>query len=149
MTASDFQWIDRGVTATLSERARERGAFVLFLPLAYAPVCREDVRRIVAGASDLGGGAAGRPLIVVSVDRAEHLRRFLDEHGDATARVLGHAGDPTLAIAQSYGVRRKEGFAERASFLVGRDGSIVASAVHPIGFPRPLDVLREWLTRLT
>ena len=128
--------------AGLRERARDCGAFVFFLPLAGAPICCEDVRGLAGAATELG--APRRPLVVVSVDRGDHLRRFLDEMGGAA---LEHVGDPSLAIAASFGVRRPEGFAARASFLIAREGHIVASALHPIGFPRPVELLHAWLAR--
>jgi peroxiredoxin len=139
--APDFTWQEGGESVRLAERCRERGAWVLFLPLAYAPVCKEDARGLAGAAARLG--APRRPLVIVSVDRGEHLRRFLDDSGGA---LLAHHGDATLELAGSYGTRRAEGFASRASFLVGRDGRIAASALHPIGFPRPLDLLQEWVT---
>ena len=141
--APDFAFHEGGPAgareARLRERAREQGAFVLFLPLAGAPVCTADVRALVAAAAKLG--APARPLVVVSVDRDAHLRRFLDELGGAQ---LGHHGDPTLEVAARFGVRRPEEFAARASFFVGRDGRVAGSAIHPIGFPRPIDALLEW-----
>jgi len=138
--APDLAWQESGAIVRLAARCREQGAFVLFLPLAGAPVCVDDVRALAAAAAELG--APRRPLVVASVDRADHLRRFLDESG---AQALAHTGDPELAVAESFGVRRPEGFAARASFLVGRDGRIAASAVHPIAFPRPLTQLAEWI----
>jgi peroxiredoxin len=140
--APDFAWRAGGTELALSAACREQGALVLFLPLAWAPVCGVDVRSIAAAAAELG--APRRPLVFVSVDRGEHLRRFLDEAG---AGACGHLGDPTLALAERYGARRPEGFAARASFLVGRDGRIAASALHPFAFPRPLTLLREWAAR--
>jgi peroxiredoxin len=120
--------------------AAEAGAFVLFLPLAGAPVCRADVLALKDAATTLG--APRRPLLVVSVDAAAHARRFLDELGAAALR---HHPDPELALAAAYGVARRDGICERASFLVGRDGRVAASAVHPIGFARPLATLHGWL----
>jgi peroxiredoxin len=125
-----------------AERCRAAGAFVLFLPLASAPVCREDVRQLALSAAELG--APSRPLFVLSVDSAAHGERFLKE---LAAAPLAHVSDRDLAIARAFGVARREGVAERASFLVGRDGRVVAGAVHPIGFVRPLTLLREWLAR--
>jgi len=126
----------------LAERCRAAGAFVLFLPLAGAPVCREDVRQLALAATELG--APRRPLFVLSVDSAAHGARFLQE---LAAAPLLHVSDRDLAIAGAFGVARREGVAERASFLVGRDGRVVAGAVHPIGFVRPLKLLRDWLAQ--
>lgn len=141
--APDFGWEEGGASARLSQRCREEGALALFLPLAYAPVCAQDARALAAAAAEMG--APRRPLVVVSVDRGAHLRRFLDQCGGS---LLAHRGDPGLEIAQAYGVRRGQGFAARASFLIGRDGRVAAAAVHPIGFPRPLDLLRGWVSSL-
>jgi peroxiredoxin len=125
-----------------ADAARTVGAFVCFLPLAYAPVCGEDVRQLARAAAELG--APRRALLVVSVDAAEHGRRFLR---DLEADALVHVSDRELALATAFGVARREGVCERATFLLGPDLRVVAGAVHPIGFPRPLALLREWLAR--
>ena len=125
-----------------AQAARAAGAFVCFLPLAYAPVCGEDVRQLARAAAEVG--APRRPLLVVSVDAAEHGRRFLR---DQDAGALTHVSDPQLALAAAFGVARREGICERATFLLAPDRRVVAGAVHPIGFPRPLALLREWLAR--
>jgi peroxiredoxin len=126
----------------LRDAAAEAGALVCFLPLADAPVCRDDVRQLARAAAELG--APRRPLLVVSIDRAAHGRRFLREN-DAAALI--HVADAKLELAAAFGVARRDGVAERATFLIGRDGRVVAGAVHPIGFPRPLALVREWLAR--
>jgi peroxiredoxin len=141
--APPLEWREGDATVALAQRCREHGALVLFLPLAGAPVCREDVATLAAAASELG--APRRPLVVVSVDGDAHLRRFLDETGAAALR---HHGDPTLAVARSFGVAREEGFTLRASFAIDRDGRVAASRVHPIAFPRPVELLREWVSAL-
>ena len=123
-----------------AQAARAAGAFVCFLPLAYAPVCGEDVRQLARAAGELG--APRRPLLVVSVDAPDHGRRFLREAG---AEALTHVSDRTLALATAFGVARREGVCERATFLLAPDRRVVAGAVHPIGFPRPLALLRDWL----
>lgn len=140
--APDFEWDERGAPVRLAARCRDSGALLLFLPLACSPVCREDARALAGAAAALG--APRRPLVVVSVDRDAHLRRFLDEHGGA---LLSPLGDPGLELAGRYGVRRPEGFCARASFLVGRDRRVTAWEVHPIGFPRPIALLQEWIAR--
>jgi peroxiredoxin len=140
--APPFECEIGGKAVRLEELCREAGAFVAFLPLAYAPVCREDVRRLAAAAAELG--APRRPIVVVSVDGADHGRRFLREF-EATALV--HHSDRDLALASAFGVARRDGVAERATFLIGRDGRVVAGAVHPVAFPRPLPLLHEWLAR--
>jgi peroxiredoxin len=127
---------------SLLERCREAGAFLLFLPLADAPVCRADVQQLALAAPELG--APLRPLLVVSVDGAAHGARFLREVAHAP---LEHLCDRDLALAKAFGVARRDGVAERATFLLDRDGRVVAGAVHPIGFPRPLALLREWLAK--
>lgn len=138
--APEFSWAEHGEPVRLRERCAGRGAFVLFLPLAGAPVCREDVRGLANAAIELG--APQRPMVVLSVDGDSHLRRFLDELG---ADQLAHRGDPDLSLARAFGVACPGGFAARASFLVGRDGRVAAASVHPIAFPRPVAELRSWL----
>ena len=74
--------------------------------------------------------------------RAEHGRRFLAE---LQANALLHVGDPALKLAAQFGVARTEGFAARASFLLDSKLRVTAAALHPIGFPRPLPLLLQWL----
>ncbi len=131
-----------GTPLDLATALPRGGAWLFFLPLAGAPVCREDARALAAATDELG--AADRPLFVASVDHAAHLRRFLDELGGTRLRAIS---DPALELARAYGVAWSQGFAARASFLIGADGVIRASAIHPIAWPRPLADLKSWMAR--
>ena len=141
--APPLSWEHGDARRDLATACRARGALVLFLPLAGAPVCRDDVRAIAAAALELC--APARPLILVSVDRPAHLRRFLDEVG---AQSLIACGDPDLSAARDFGVEHVGGFALRASFLIDREARVAAAAHHPIGFVRPIALLREWCAML-
>jgi len=115
-----------------------RRVLLCFLPLAGAPVCAADAKALAAAAPDLL--RAVDAIVVASVDAPAHLRRFLDEQGGARLHALS---DPALALARAYGVAWPQRFAARATFLV-EQGSVRAAALHPIAFPRPLDLIRSW-----
>ena len=125
------------------------GSWLCFLPLAGAPVCRDDVRALAAAAPSLG--APARPLVVVSVDAQDHLRRFLDEqcaYGGFDGRLLVAKSDPQLELARTFGVAHPGGFARRASFLLDGDGRVLRSQIHSLGFVRPVSELLGWLAEL-
>lgn len=115
-----------------------RRLLLCFLPLAGAPVCTADAKALAAAAPELLRFAEA--IVVVSVDASAHLRRFLDEQGGARLHALS---DRSLALARAYGVAWPQRFAARATFLV-EQGVVRAAALHPIAFPRPLDLIRSW-----
>ena len=137
-SAPDFTWEENGETVRLSER-KER-CLLFFYPLAYSPVCREDLHQLHLAATELGGPEVKR--LAISVDDAALGGQFLEELG---VEALVAVPDPDLHIAAAYGVKRREGVAERATFLVGSGGTIEASAVHDLCFPRPLESIRQML----
>jgi len=54
---------------------------------------------------------------------------------------------PHGAVAESYGILREEGFSERATFIIDKEGVIRYKEVHPIGqlpdFEEILEVLKS------
>ena len=66
-------------------------------------------------------------------------------YGQTTKLVVAYAS-PAATFCPGW-IARREGICERATFLLAPDRRVVAGAVHPIGFPRPLALLREWLAR--
>jgi len=118
-----------------------RRLLLCFLPLAGAPVCTADAKALAAAVPELLRMVDA--IVVASVDASSHLRRFLDEQGGARLHALS---DPKLALARAYGVAWPQRFAARATFLV-EQGIVRGAALHPVAFPRPLDVIRAWGAR--
>lgn len=114
--------------------------WLLFYPLAYSPVCQEDLRQLDAAAERLG--FPGSPCLAVSVDRQEHAERFFRDLGIERLRPLA---DPDGLLARGCGVLRVEGVAARASLLVDAEGTILQSVIHDLCFPRPVAMLLSWL----
>ncbi len=52
------------------------------------------------------------------------------------------------AVAESYGILREEGFSERATFIIDKEGIICYKNIHPIGELPDLEELLEVLKNL-
>lgn len=52
---------------------------------------------------------------------------------------------PHGAVAESYGILREEGFSERATFIIDKEGVIRYKKVHPIGELPDLEEILEVL----
>lgn len=67
----------------------------------------------------------------------------------AWARGMGGVAFPLLAdfhprgeVGRAYGVLLEEGFTDRGTFLIGRDGKVLWSEVYECGFRVPTDLFR-------
>ena len=121
--APDFELRShRGGTVRLSDFRGKKNVVLAFHPLAFTPVC----------ATQMSGYEAGLPRF--ERDDAVVLGISIDPQPSKTAwaKTLGSISFDLLSdfhphgeVAQKYGVfRSKEGFSERAVFIVGKDGQI-------------------------
>ena len=121
--APDFELRShRGGTVKLSDFRGKKTVVLAFHPLAFTPVC----------ATQMSGYEAGLPRF--ERDDAVVLGISIDPQPSKTAwaKTLGSISFDLLSdfhphgeVAQKYGVfRPKEGFSERAVFIVGKDGQI-------------------------
>ncbi|WP_394551929.1 peroxiredoxin [Agromyces sp. MMS24-JH15] len=144
--APDFELSDQhGAPFRLTE-ALERGPVVLvFFPFAFSRGCQGELcelRDNLAVFED-----AKVQLVGVSVDSKHALRAWAEEQSYGFPLLADFW--PHGAVAQAYGAFLGEkGFATRATFLVGQDGTVRdAFAVGP-GDARPLESYRAAIAAL-
>ena len=121
--APDFELRShRGGTVRLSDFRGRQHVVIAFHPLAFTPVC----------ATQMSGYESNLPRL--ERDDAVVLGISIDPQPSKTAwaKTLGPISFDLLSdfhphgeVAQKYGVfRQKEGFSERAVFVVGKDGRV-------------------------
>ena len=121
--APDFELRShRGGTVKLSDFRGKKNVVLAFHPLAFTPVC----------ATQMSGYEAGLPrferddavVLGISIDPQPSKTAWAKTLGSISFDLLSDF-HPQGAVAQKYGVfRPKEGFSERAVFIVGKDGQI-------------------------
>ncbi len=122
--APDFEGDDsRGQRFRLSD-LRGRKVVLYFFPKAFTAGCTAETREFAVLAPSLAD--RGAEIVGVSVDPAETQRRF----AAACSAGFPIVGDPTRAIARSYGVLSLIGWSKRVTFFLDEQGivqEIVAS----------------------
>ena len=126
-------------TYSLKERLAQGPVVVYFYPSAYTAGCNIQAHEFSTKAERFA--AAGASVVGVSLDSIERLNAFSADP-DYCAGKLAVASDADGAIARSFGLkvsspqrgaidtRGKEidhGFTERTTFVVRRDGTILAA----------------------
>ncbi len=110
----------------LSDYRGDRAVVILFFPLAFSPVCTEEVIEVVNGYREWTDLEA--EVIGISVDSPFVTEKFADECG-ATFPILS---DFNRTATRAYDVLCTDycgltDVANRAAFVVDRDGAIVYS----------------------
>jgi peroxiredoxin len=113
----------------LSEFAGRR-VLLSFHPLAWTPVCAEQMRGLESRKAELDG--LNTVAVGISVDSFPAKHAWAKELGLKETRLLCDFW-PHGAVAHAMGVFRKEdGFSERANILVDESGRIVLIKVYDI-----------------
>ncbi|MES2094239.1 MAG: peroxiredoxin [Actinomycetota bacterium] len=144
--APDFELPNQfGEHIRLSDFRHKKPVALVFFPLAFSSTCTSELcelRDNLALFSD-----KSIELLGVSVDSKATQRAFAEAEGyrfNLLADFWPHG-----AVAKEYGVFLPEkGFANRASFLIDRNGIIRASFVTAPGEARSLTAYREALAEL-
>ncbi len=97
----------------------KKNVFLVFYPLAFSPVC--SVQLPTYNRSLDGFQSRDTEVIAVSVDSGWSQKAFCDSLGGIDYPVLS---DMQLDIANKYGVALPNGFANRAEFLIDKEGVI-------------------------
>lgn len=71
-------------------------------------------------------------VLGISVDSAPSKKAWAESLGVKSFPMLSDFW-PHGAVAESYGILREEGFSERATFIIDKEGIIRYKKVHPIG----------------
>ena len=129
--APDFELRShRGGTVKLSDFRGRKNVVVVFHPLAFTPVCANQMRGYEAGVSRFE--RADAVVVGVSIDPQPSKTAWAQSLGSVSFDLLSDF-HPHGEVAQKYGVfRQKEGFSERAVFVVDKAGRIAWSKVYDI-----------------
>jgi peroxiredoxin len=130
-----------GNKVTLSEYRGKKNVILSFVPAAWTPVCSQqwpgyNIAKEIFDKSDA-------VLIGVSVDNIPTLYAWTKQMGEIWFPVVSDFW-PHGAVAKAYGVLRDDGTAERAVFIIDKQGIIRYIDVHDINtMPRLEDLSKE------
>ena len=121
--APDFELRShRGGTVRLSDFRGKKNVVLAFHPLAFTPVCATQMSSYESNLPRLERDDA--VLLGISIDPQPSKTAWAKTLGPISFDLLSDF-HPHGEVAQKYGVfRQKEGFSERAVFVVGKDGRV-------------------------
>jgi len=146
--APDFELRShKGGTVKLSDFRGKKNVVLAFHPLAFTPVCANQMRGYESDLAQFEH--AGAVVLGVSID-AQPAKAAWAKTLDSISYDLLSDFHPHGEVAQKYGVfRQKEGFSERAIFVIDKAGKIAWSKTYAIPeLPKNDEVLAE-LNRLS
>jgi mycoredoxin-dependent peroxiredoxin len=127
--APDFTLKDENGTDVSLSSLRGRNVVLMFYPLAFSPVCTNELRDITAAAQRYD--AAGAEVLAVSVDSHYTLAAFKRDEG-LSAHLLADF-HPKGAVAQEYGTYiDAAGIAGRTTFVIDKQGRVVHRVESPV-----------------
>jgi len=134
-----------GERITLSRFRGRKNVVLSFVPAAWTPVCSDQWPgyNIVKDLFD----ARDAVLLGITVDNIPTLFAWTNQMGELWFPVLSDFW-PHGAVADTYGVLRSDGTAERAIFIIDKDGIIRSILVGDINKRPPLEDLIKELDKL-
>jgi peroxiredoxin len=144
--APDFSLVNQfGETVTLSDYRGKSNVVVVFYPLSFSGTCTGELCELRDNFSDFQN--ANVELLAISVDSKFAQKKFAEAEGYKFS-VLADFW-PHGAVAQAYGVFLEEhGIATRGTFVINKDGEIVAKFITGPGQARSLDEYQKALASL-
>ena len=135
-----------GVKVRLSDYRGRKNVVLSFIPAAWTPVCSDqwpgyNITRELFEAHDA-------ILLGLSVDSLATLHAWTNQMGTLWFPVLSDFF-PHGAVAEQLGILRRDGMAERALFVIDKQGIIRYIDVHDINRRPPLDALIKELEKLS
>ena len=129
--APDFELRShRGGTVRLSDYRGRKHVVLAFHPLAFTPVCATQMTNYEADRQRLEQLDA--VVLGVSIDPQPSKTAWAKTLGSISFDLLSDSY-PHGEVAEKYGVfRQKEGFSERAVFVIGKDGLVKWAKVYDI-----------------
>ncbi len=132
--APDFSLINQfGETVTLSQFRGSKPVVIVFYPLSFSGICTGELCELRDDISKFE--RAGVELLAISVDSKFVQKRFAEQESynfSVLADFWPHGG-----VAEAYGVFMPEnGFANRATFVVNKEGTIAAKFITAPGQAR-------------
>jgi peroxiredoxin len=144
--APDFELDGSTGKTKLSDLLASHGYVILaFFPASFSPTCTDELNLF----QEVSGEFAklGAQMVGISVD-GKWAQQAFAKQGNLEFPVLADF-HPQGAVAEKYGVLRSDGTAERALFIIGKDGVIRYSYVSEIGKNPGADRLLEELEKMT
>jgi peroxiredoxin (alkyl hydroperoxide reductase subunit C) len=105
----------------LSDFRGDQLVILAFHPLAFTPVCAEQMRTYERERPKLD--AANAHVLAVSVDAGPSKKAWADTLGGISYDLLSDF-HPHGKVASDYGVMRSDGISERAIFVIDKAGRI-------------------------
>jgi peroxiredoxin len=135
--APDFELINQhGETVQLSHFLGEKPVVLVFYPLSFSGICTGELCELRDNIAKFE--RQGIELLAISVDSKFVQKKFAEQEGYQFS-VLADFW-PHGAVAKEYGVFREDaGIANRATFVIDKDGALVAKFVTAPGQARSLD----------
>jgi peroxiredoxin len=129
--APDFELRShRGGTVRLSDYRGNKNVVLAFHPLAFTPVCATQMTGYETDLTRLE--QADAVVLGISIDPQPSKTAWAQTLGAISFDLLSDSY-PHGEVAQQYGVfRQKEGFSERAVFVIGKDGKVKWSKTYDI-----------------
>lgn len=135
----------KGDSITLSQYRGKKNVVLSFVPAAWTPVCSDQwpgyniARKIFDNNNAV--------LLGITVDNIPTLHAWVNQMGILWFDILSDFW-PHGQVAQSYGVLRGDGTAERALFFIDTEGIIRGITVSDINVRPPLETLVQELENL-
>lgn len=144
--APDFGLQDQhGATVRLSDYTGKQNVVLVFYPFAFSGVCTGELCEMRDHMQDFSNDSTA--MLAVSCDPLFSLRAFSDRDGYAFALLSDFW--PHGEVAAAYGVFSQErGCAERATFIIDRDGIVRWSVHNEMSQARSLEDYRTELAQL-
>ena len=144
--APDFTLVNQfGESVTLSDYRGKKNVVIVFYPLSFSGICTGELCELRDSLAKFE--REGVELLAISVDSKIVQKKFAEQEGYKFS-VLADFW-PHGAVAKQYGVFLEEnGIANRATFVIDKDGVLVAKFVTAVGQARALDEYDKALATL-
>jgi len=145
-SAPDFTLVNQfGADVTLSDFRGKKNVVVVFYPLSFSGICTGELCELRDNFSQFA--SADVELLAISVDSKFVQKQFAESEG-YQFNVLADFW-PHGAVAKAYGVFLEEaGISNRATFVINKDGDLVAKFITAPGQARSLDEYNKALATL-
>ena len=144
--APDFELINQfGETVSLSQFRGKKPVVLVFYPLSFSGICTGELCEIRDNFAKFDKEDV--ELLAISVD-SKFVQKQFAEHEGYKFSVLADFW-PHGAVAKQYGVFIEEsGIANRATFVIDKEGALVAKFITAPGQARSLDEYDKALASL-
>jgi peroxiredoxin len=144
--APDFTLVNQfGADVTLSDFRNNKNVVIVFYPLSFSGICTGELCELRDNFAQFEN--ADVELLAISVDSKFVQKQFADTEGykfSVLADFWPHGG-----VAKDYGVFIEEaGISNRATFVINKDGDLVAKFITAPGQARSLDEYNKALATL-